>query len=136
MTPDVTGAGVARWLSRSLVLGRGISQMAVSQNTVAVCPVAVAVAVGGAEYGGGCFLFQLGRMGMLSCLHRFFSGRWRALISRHKIRFFSIISIILVSPQSHGIWNATQTQTCTNCRSTVAVTSGLWVCFCVVVLWS
>lgn len=47
--------------------------MAVSQNTVVVCPAAAAL--GGAEYGGGCFLFQLGRMGILSCLHRFFSGR-------------------------------------------------------------
>lgn len=74
--------------------------MAVSQNTVVLCPLAV----GGAEYGGGCFLFQLGRMGMLSCLYRFFSGRWRALISRHKMRFFSIISIMVASPQSQGIW--------------------------------
>lgn len=75
------------------------AQMAVSQNTV-VCPEAV----GGAEYGGGCFLFQLGRLGMLSCLHRFFSGRWRAFISRHRTLFFSIISIMVASPQSQGIW--------------------------------
>lgn len=85
-----------------------VFQMAVSQNTVVFCPAAVAV--GGAEYGGGCFLFQLGRMGILSCLHRFFSGRWRALISRHKILFFSIISIMVASPQSQGIWKQETTQ--------------------------
>lgn len=86
--------------SRQFRLCFSAPQMAVSQNTVVVCPLAV----GGAEYGGGCFLFQLGRMGILSCLYRFFSGRWRALISRHKMRFFSIISIMVASPQSHGIW--------------------------------
>lgn len=48
-----------------------VFQMAVSQNTVAAWPAAV----GEAEYGGGCFLFQLGKMGILSCLHRFLSGR-------------------------------------------------------------
>lgn len=74
-----------------------------SQNTVVVCPEAVAV--GGAEYGGGCFLFQLGRMGILSCLQRFLSGRWRAFISRHRILFFSMVSIMVASPHSHGIWN-------------------------------
>lgn len=77
-----------------------VFQMAVSQNTVAAWPAAV----GEAEYGGGCFLFQLGKMGILSCLHRFLSGRWRALISRHKTLFFSIISIMVASPHSHGIW--------------------------------
>lgn len=83
----------------------GVSQMAVSQKTVE-CPGAVAV--GGAEYGGGCFLLQLGRMGMLSCLHRFFSGRCRALISRHRMRFFSMVSIMVASPQSQGICKAAQ----------------------------
>lgn len=83
-------------------------QMAVSQKTVVVCPVAAVVRE--PEYGGGCFLFQLGRIGILSCLHRFFSSRWRDLISRHNTLFLSIISIMVASPHSQGIWRRSKAQ--------------------------
>lgn len=46
--------------------------------------------------GSGVFL-QLGRMGMLSCLHRLLSGRRWALISLHRHRFLSITSRSLPS---------------------------------------
>lgn len=72
------------------------THMAVSQNTVCCL-----------EYGGGlyffapAFFFQLGRIGMLSCLQRPFSVFCLAFISLHKQRFFSIISSIVWSPWNH-----------------------------------
>lgn len=53
-----------------------------------------------AGYGGGCFLLPAGGASRLPGL---VSARRRLLISPHKTRFFSMVSIMVTSPHSHGI---------------------------------
>lgn len=72
-------------------------QMAVSQRTVCCRRQG-----GVPDLRGSGPRLQLGRMGMLSCLQRPRSGRWRALISLHTQRLRSITSRSLPSRSRAG----------------------------------
>lgn len=72
-------------------------QMAVSQRTVCCRRQG-----GVPDFRGSGPRLQLGRMGMLSCLQRPRSGRWRALISLHTQRLRSITSSNLPSRSRAG----------------------------------